>query len=92
MGSKARIFEILATKSLEDLVPKDHFYRYLQQITDLAFVCDLVKHMYAKGGRPSIDPVVFFKLQLVTFFEGMRSERQLERGGADRLSVHRYLS
>ncbi|MGO8948357.1 MAG: transposase [Ktedonobacterales bacterium] len=31
--------------------------------------------MYALGGRPSIDPVVFFKLQLVMFFEGVRSER-----------------
>jgi transposase len=28
-------------------------------------------------GRPSIDPVVFFKLQLIMFFEGIRSERQL---------------
>ena len=32
-------------------------------------------------GRPSIDPVVFFKLQLVMFFEGIRSERQLMRLG-----------
>jgi transposase len=29
------------------------------------------------AGRPSIDPVVFFKLQLIMFFEGIRSERQL---------------
>lgn len=28
-------------------------------------------------GRPAIDPVVFFKLQLIMFFEGIRSERQL---------------
>ena len=28
-------------------------------------------------GRPSIDPVVFFKLQLIAFFEGIRSERKL---------------
>jgi transposase len=28
-------------------------------------------------GRPSVDPVVFFKLQLIAFFEGIRSERQL---------------
>jgi transposase len=34
---------------------------------------------------------VFFKLQLVMFFEDMRSERQLERVGADRLSVRWYL-
>ena len=42
-------------------------------------------------GRPSIDPVVFFKLQLVMFFEGIRSERQLMRHAADRLSVRWYL-
>ena len=32
--------------------------------------------MYAERGRPSIDPVIFFKLQLVMFFEGFRSERR----------------
>ena len=42
-------------------------------------------------GRPSIDPVVFFRLQLVMFFEGIRSERQLMRLAADRLSVRWYL-
>ena len=29
------------------------------------------------GVGPSIDPVVFFKLQLIMFFEEIRSERQL---------------
>jgi hypothetical protein len=28
-----------------------------------------VRHLYAKSGRPSVDPVVFFKLQLVRLFE-----------------------
>jgi transposase len=46
---------------------------------------------YAEGGRPNIDPVVVFKLQLVMFFEGIRSERQLMRAVADRLSVRWYL-
>src|SRR5439155_983457 len=50
-----------------------------------------VQESYAQGGRPSIDPVVFFKLQLVMFFEGMRSERLLMRQAADRLSVRWYL-
>jgi hypothetical protein len=35
--------------------------------------------------------VVFFKLQLVMFFEGIRSERQLMQMAADRLSVRWYL-
>lgn len=33
--------------------------------------------LYTDFGRPSIDPVVFFKLQLIAFFEGIRSERLL---------------
>ena len=37
-----------------------------------------------------MDPVVFFKLQLVMFFEDIRSERQLMRVAADRLSLRWY--
>ena len=43
------------------------------------------------SGRPSIDPVVFFTLQLVLFFEGLRSERQVMQVVADRLSLRWYL-
>jgi transposase len=63
--------------SLESAVPTTHFYRHLERTLDLAFVRDLVADCYAETGRPSIDPVVFFKLQLVMFFEGIRSERKL---------------
>ena len=76
---------------MEDLVPGDHFYRHLERALDLAFVRDLVRGAYASIGRPSLDPVVFFKLQLVMFFEGLRSERQLMRVAADRLSLRWYL-
>jgi transposase len=77
--------------SLEGLVPKDNFYRRLEARLDLSFARELVEPLYAKGGRLSIDPVVFFKLQLVMFFEDLRSERQLMRAVADRLSVRWYL-
>jgi transposase len=50
-----------------------------------------VQQTYASGGRPSIDPVVFSKLQLVMFFEAIRSERLLMRHAADRLSVRWYV-
>jgi transposase len=69
MGTKARIFAPIAVVSLEDLVPSNHFYRHLDHVLDLSFVRDLVKETYAHGGRPSIDPVVFFKLQLVMFLK-----------------------
>ena len=52
---------------------------------------DLVTSCSAPNGRPSVDPVVFFKLQLAMFFEGIRSERQLMVIAADRLSLRWYL-
>jgi transposase len=92
MGTKVRSFSPLPDDlSLEDLVPEDHFYRRLEATLDLSFVRKLVAPLYANGGRPSVDPVVFFKLQLVMFFEDLRSERQLMRVVADRLSVRWYL-
>jgi transposase len=77
LGHKTRDFKPLKAVSLEDLVPKDNFYRQVEQSIDLSFVRDLAHDLYSNIGRPSIDPVVFFKLQLIAFFEGIRSERQL---------------
>src|SRR5258708_7789191 len=91
MGLKERVFAPLVAVSLEKLVPQDHFYRHMQKVLDLSFVYDLVRDYYSIAGRPSIDPVVFFKLQLVMFFEDIRSERLLMRHAADRLSVRWYL-
>ena len=91
MGLKTRVVTPRHTVSLEDLVPADHFYRHLDQVLDLSFVRDLVRDTYTPIGRPSIDPVVFFRLQLILFFEGLRSERQLMRVVADRLSLRWYL-
>ena len=92
MGSKIRSFAPLPREiSLEELVPHDHFYRRLEARLDLSFVRKLVGPLYAGGGRPSVDPVVFFKLQLVMFFEDLRSERQLMRVVSDRLSLRWYV-
>jgi transposase len=92
MAIKERHFSPLADVSLEELVPKDNFYRRLEATLDLSFVRALVEDRYAVfSGRPSIDPVVFFKLQLVLFFEDLRSERQLMEVAADRLSIRWYL-
>jgi transposase len=91
MGTKIRDFAPLPDLSLEELVPEDNFYRRLEVMLDLSFVRELVRDCYASGGRPSIDPVVFFRLQLVMFFEDIRSERQLMEVAADRLSIRWYL-
>ena len=71
-----RLHEPIAV-SLEDLVPQDDFYRHLEAKLDLSFVREWVRGRYAERRRPSIDPVIFIKLQLIMFFEGIRSERHL---------------
>jgi transposase len=91
LGTKPRVFASHPSVCLDQLVPADDFYRFLDAHLDLSFVRSWVEQDYAEGGRPSIDPVVFFKLQLILFFEGLRSERQLMRVVADRLSLRWYL-
>ncbi len=52
MDTKIRSFAPLPRDvSLEELIPKDNFYRYLEKRLDLSFVRELVAPLYAKGGR-----------------------------------------
>ena len=52
MGIERRLFDPLPRQvSLEELVPKDNFYRHLEATLDLSFVRELVRPLYAKGGR-----------------------------------------
>ena len=77
LGHKVREFKPLTGICLEDLVPEDNFYRQVERSIDLSFVRELAAAFYSNIGRTSVDPVVFFKLQLIAFFEGLRSERKL---------------
>ena len=62
MGTKERTFAPIVAVSLEALVPQDHFYRHLQRTLDLSFVREFVQDTYLLGGRPSVDPEVFFRM------------------------------
>src|SRR3970040_2709411 len=77
MGHRSKRFKLFTETNLEALLPADNFYRRLEDCLDLSFVGDLVRDCYEELGRPSIDPVVFFKLHLIAFFEGISSERRL---------------
>src|SRR5215203_4803298 len=89
--AKSRRLDEPIAVSLEDLVPTDNFYRHLDAKLDLGFVRDWARELYAERGRPSIDPVVFFKLQLVMFFEGIRSEPKLIETASLNLAHRWYL-
>jgi len=91
MGIKNREFKMQSNICLEKLVPEDHFYRVLEGKIDLSFVRDLVQDFYVPYGRASIDPVVFFKLQLIMLFEGFHSERQLMEQAQVNLAFRWYI-
>ena len=61
MGKKERHFAPLINVSVEQLVPRDHFYRQLERTLDLSFVREFVHETYAHGGRPSIDRARVFQ-------------------------------
>lgn len=66
--------------TLESLVPVDHLVRKIDAAIDLSFIRERVAHLYcANNGRPAIDPVLLFKLLLLGYLFGIRSERQLMR-------------
>jgi len=66
--------------SIEALVPEKHLLRKVEATVDLSFIRERVKHLYCEdNGRPALDPVVFFKLLLLGYLYGVRSERQLMR-------------
>nr|WP_321303078.1 IS1182 family transposase [Alcaligenes faecalis] len=66
--------------TLESLVPADHLVRKIAAAIDLEFIRDRVAHLYcANNGRPALDPVILFKLLLLGYLFGIRSERQLIR-------------
>ncbi|RPJ24475.1 MAG: transposase, partial [Nitrosopumilales archaeon] len=91
LGQKKFQPKIMYNLSLEELVPVEDFYRRLESVLDLRFVYQECKRLYGKTGNPSIDPVVFFKLNIFGFFENIISDRDLIRRASDRLSIRYFL-
>lgn len=61
-------------------MPKDHLLRRIDAQVDFDFIYEVTNPLYcADNGRNSIDPVLFFKMQLISFLYGMKSDRELCR-------------
>ena len=72
---------------LSDRIPKENFYRRLLEVLDFAYLYELTKEYYGSSGQKSIDPVVFFKLCLVGYFENINRDRTLINHCAMRLDI-----
>ena len=68
--------EILMT-TMEELVPEDSLFRKIDKYIDFTFIYEKVKNLYCEdNGRPSVDPVVLFKIVFIQAIEGIKSMRQ----------------
>lgn len=74
------------------------FYRKLDETLDAigftAGVREICLPAYAdaaRGGRPGIDPAVYFKMLMIGFFENLPSERAIASRCADSLSLRAFL-
>ena len=68
--------EILMT-TMEEIVPEDSLFRKVDKYIDFTFIYDEVKDLYCSdNGRPSIDPVVLFKLVFIQALDGIKSMRK----------------
>src|SRR5574344_1544151 len=68
--------EILMT-TMEEIVPKNSLFRKVDKYIDFTFIYNEVKDLYCENnGRPSIDPVVLFKLVFIQALDGIKSMRK----------------
>ncbi len=63
--------------TMEEIVPKESLFRKVDKYIDFTFIYDEVRELYCENnGRPSIDPVVLFKLVFIQALEGIKSMRK----------------
>lgn len=62
--------------TMNELVPQDHLIRKLENALDFRFIYPKVKQLYSRLGRPSIDPVVLFKMLMINIIFGYNSMRR----------------
>ena len=68
------IFEIVDTESL---VPANHLLRKIDAAVDFNEIYNMVEPLYcADNGRPSVDPVVLFKMAIIQHLYGLGSLRR----------------
>ena len=77
LSKKENMQEEMIIYTMEQLVPEDSLYRKIDKYIDFSFIYDKVKHLYCEdNGRPSIDPVVLFKLVFIEALDGLKSMRK----------------
>ena len=90
-GHKHFVDEVVLRFQLSERVPKHNLYRRLAELLDWDFLYQQTRPCYSHTGQPSLDPVVFFKLMLVSRLENLVSDRRLIEHCSLRLDILYFL-
>jgi transposase len=90
-GHKQFVDKVVLRFRLSERVPKQNLYRRLAELLDWDFLYQQTQSLYSHTGQPSLDPVVFFKLLLVSRLENLVSDRRLIEHCSLRLDILYFL-
>ena len=76
MGRQSRQMAMVFV-DIESLIPETHLLRKIERKVSFDFIYDLLAPYYPATGRPSVDPVSMFKMLLIGYLYGIKSERRL---------------
>ena len=78
LEKKAKNREQIGFICLENLVQEDHLLRKIDRAVDFDKLYEFVEEIYCNdNGRPSIDPVILFKMVLIQHLYGITSLRKV---------------
>jgi transposase len=70
--------QLFSVFSMEALIPKDHLLRQIDAKIDFEFVREMTTPFYYQdNGRPSVDPILFIRICLITHLYNIPSDRQV---------------
>lgn len=90
-GHKQFTDKVVTRFRLSERVPGHNLYRRLSELLDWNFLYEQTQALYSHTGQPSLDPVVFFKLMLVSRLENLVSDRRLVEHCSLRLDILYFL-
>jgi transposase len=90
-GHKQFVDKVVLRFRLSERIPKQNSYRRLAELLDWDFLYQQTQRFYSHTDQPSLDPVVFFKLMLVSRLENLVSDRRLIEHCSLRLDILYFL-
>lgn len=90
-GHKQFVDKVVVRFRLSERVPQHNLYRRLAELFDWDVLYVQTQALYSHTGQPSLDPVVFFELMLVSRLENLVSDRRLVEHCSLRLDILYFL-